>query len=98
MGCSTNTSVIHALIKQLTFGKISLWRRHAIMVEDGALSHTMDYVKYFLKIPNLKGHSNHITGSRVMATFLNGLILSIGGASTMEGLRLTELPRLVYMA
>ena len=35
------------------------------MVEDGALSHKIDYVTIFEVILNLKGHPNRITGSRV---------------------------------
>ena len=42
-GCSTNTSVIHWFI-QWWFVKISLQRRHALMVEVGAFSHKIDYV------------------------------------------------------
>ena len=71
--------------------KISLRHRHALMVEDGALSH----VTIFKDILNLEGHPNCITGSRVTAILLNGLILPIDGASSVEGLRLTGLPRLV---
>ena len=51
------------------------------MVEDGAFSHNRDYVM--------------ITGSRLSAILLNGLILAIGKASWVEGLRSTGLPRLV---
>ena len=47
-------------------------------------------------IQNLEGHLNPITGSRVTAVLLNGWILPIGGASAMEGLRSTGLPRLLY--
>ena len=49
-GCSTNTSVIHSFIHSLIqswFVKISLRRRHAVMVEDGASSHKIDYVGKF---------------------------------------------------
>ena len=56
------------------------------MVEDG------DTI--FLEI--LKGHPNRITGSRVRQFLLNIWILPIGGASVLEGLRSTGLPRLVY--
>ena len=51
---------------------------------------------FFLKILNLKGHSNHFTGSRVTAILLNGWISPIGGASAVDGLRSMGLPRLVY--
>ena len=68
--------------------KISLQRRHALTVQDGAFSHKIDYVTMFKKILNLKGHPNRITGSKVTAILLNGWILPIGGASAVEGLRL----------
>ena len=55
------------------------------MVEDGVFSHKIDYVNIFLRM----------TGSKVEAILLNGWILPIGGASALEGLRLTGLPRLV---
>ena len=66
------------------------------MVEDGAFSHKIDYVHYFLEIPNLEGHPNRITGSRVTAILLIGWILLIGGASAVKALRLAGLPRLFY--
>ena len=53
-GCSTNISVINSLI-QSSFVKISLRRRHALMVEDGAFSHKIDYVTIFKEILNLEG-------------------------------------------
>ena len=62
------------------------------MVEDGAFSHKIYYVRIFSDILNLEGHRNCITGSRVTAILLNGWILSIGGASVVEGLRSTGLP------
>ena len=60
------------------FVKITLRHRHDLMVEDGAFSHEIDYVAIFKGIQNLKGHHNHITGSRVTAILLNGWILPIG--------------------
>ena len=60
--------------------KISLWRPHALMVEDGAFSHKIDYVTMLLEIRNLEGHPNRFTGSRVTEILLNGLILPIVGA------------------
>ena len=62
------------------------------MVQDGAFSHKGDYVTMFSEILNLEGHPNHITGSRVTATLLNGWILPICGASLVEGLRSTFTP------
>ena len=61
------------------------------MVQDGALSHKIDYVTIFKEILNIKGHLNCITDSRVTAILLNGWILPILGASVVEGL-----PPLVY--
>ena len=61
------------------------------MVEDGALSHKIEYVTICLEILNLEGHPNCITGSRVTAIFLNEWILPIGGASAVMGVRSTGL-------
>ena len=74
---------------------ISLRRRHALSVEDGAFSHKIDYITIFLETLNLEGHLNCITGSRLTAILLNGWILPIGGASAVEGLQSTGLPHLV---
>ena len=52
------------------------------MVEGGAFSRKIDYFTILLGILNLGGHSNHITGSRVTAILLNGLILPIGGVAS----------------
>ena len=49
-------------------------------------------IKNFL---NPEGHQNRINGSKVTAILLKGWISPIGGASTVEGLRSTGLPRLV---
>ena len=59
------------------------------MVEDGAFSNKIDYVAIDLEILNFEGHHihNRITGSRVTAILLNGWILSIDGASAVEGLQ-----------
>ena len=56
------------------------------MVEDGASSHKIDYFTIFKETLSLEGHPNRITGSRVTAILLYGLILPIGGASAVEGL------------
>ena len=53
--------------------------------------------QFFLETLNLEGHQNCITGSRVTAILLNGWILPIGGALSVEGLRSTGLPRLVFI-
>ena len=63
--------------------KISLRRRHALTVADGAFSLTIEYVIIFQEILNPEGYPNRITGSKVVAIFLNGWILPIGGASNM---------------
>ena len=60
--------------------KISLRRRHALKVEDGAFSHKIAYVAIFWEILNLQGHQNCIAGSIVTAILMNGWILPIGGA------------------
>ena len=52
-------------------------------------------IKNFL---NLEGHQNPIIGSNVTAILLKGWISPIGGASAVEGLRSTGLPRLVIVA
>jgi hypothetical protein len=51
--------------------KISLRRRHALTVADGAFSHKIDYVT-IKEILNPEGHPICITGSKVTAILLNG--------------------------
>ena len=63
------------------FVEISLRRRPALMVGDGAFSHKIDYITILLEILNPKGHQNCITGSRVTAILLNGWTLPIGEAA-----------------
>ena len=58
--------LINSII-QSWFVKISLGRRQTLVVEDGAFSHKMDYFKKIMGILNLEGHSNCITGSKVLA-------------------------------
>ena len=65
------------------------------MFEDGAFSDKIDCVSILKEILNLDGHPNRNTGTEVTAILLNRWILPIGGASAVEGLRSTELPRLV---
>ena len=62
--------------------KISLRRRHAQMVGDGAFSHKIDRTWKFLKILNLKRHQHCTIGSKVTAILLNGWVLSIGGVAS----------------
>ena len=61
------------------FVKISLWRCHAHIVKDGALSHKVDIHTYFLKILNLEGHLYCMIGSKV-TVFLFESIKHIGTA------------------
>ena len=75
--------------------KISLRRRHALTGAEGAFSHKIDYVTIFEEILNLEGHQNCITGSKVTAILLNWWILLFGGASAVDGLQSSGLPRLV---
>ena len=78
------------------FVKISLRRRHALMVEDGAFSHKIDYIANFWEIINLEGHQYRINGSRVITILLNGWILPIGGASSRRVCACSLRSRLVY--
>ena len=48
------------------------------MVEDGAFSYKIDYVTIVQEIINPEGHPNRITGLKVMAILLNGLITQEG--------------------
>ena len=66
------------------------------MVEDGAFSLEINYVKICKDILNLKGLPKCITGSKVMAILLNGWIFPIREASALEGLQSTGLPCLLY--
>jgi hypothetical protein len=58
------------------------------MIQDGAFSHKRE-------ILDLEGHPNQITDSRVTRILPNGLIMPVGGASAVEGLRSKGLARLV---
>ena len=80
--------------------KISLRRRHAPMVGNGALSHKIDYITIFLEILNLEGHQNRNTGSRVTAILLNASIFPIGqsgGAKRWRVCYQRGLPRLLSL-
>ena len=50
--------------------KISLQRRHAATVENGAFSHKIDMITIVKEILNLKEHQNCITGSTVTEILL----------------------------
>ena len=58
--------------------------------------HKIDYLTFSKETLNFEEHQKCITGSRVTAIFLVGWILDIGGASAVEGLPSTRLPRLVF--
>ena len=60
--------------------KISLRRRHAQTVKNGASSHKTNYMDIFSDILNLE-HQNRCIGSKVTAILLNGWILPTGGAA-----------------
>ena len=68
------------------------------MVEDGALSHKIDYVAIFKEILNLEGHLNRITGSRVTAILLNGWVLPVGGIALGRVCACSLRSRLVSLA
>ena len=51
------------------------------MVEDGASTHKMGYIRKVKEILNLERHQNCTTGSRVRAILLKGGILPIGGVA-----------------
>ena len=78
---------------------ISLRRRHAPLVRNGALGHKIDYITILKEILNLEGHQNCITGSRVTAILLNGGIFPIEESGEANWWRVyfqRGLPRLVF--
>ena len=62
-----------------------------------SFSHKREYFTIFREILNSEGHQRSITGLRVTAILLNGWILPIGGASSVEGLQSTGLPGYYYL-
>ena len=66
------------------------------MVRDSSSSYKIDYVVVIKTFLNPEGHPNRISGSKVTAIILMGRILPICGASAVEGLQSTGLPRLVF--
>ena len=58
--------------------EISLRRRYALAVKEGAFSHKIDYVSIFEEILNLDGHLNRFINSKVSAIFVNKGILPSG--------------------
>ena len=85
-----------SLIQSLSqpFPPTALRRRHA-QTRDSSSNYKIDYDIVIQTFLNPEGHLNRISGSKVTAILLNGWILPIGGASAVEGLRSTWLPRLV---
>ena len=59
----------------------ALRRRHAKAVRDSSLSFKINYVIVMKSFLNPEGHQSRISGSKVMAILLNGLILHIGGVA-----------------
>ena len=78
------------------FPPIALRHRHAQTVTESSSSYKIDSVKVIKTSLNPGGLQNCISGSKVTSILLKGWILPIGGASSLEGLRSTGLPRLVY--
>ena len=56
---------------QAWFVKISLRRRHAQTVKNGASSNKTNYIDIFSEILNPEGHQNCCIGSKVTAILLN---------------------------
>ena len=61
---------------------MSLRRRHAQKVKNGASSHKTNYIEILSEILNLEGHLNRYIGSKVTAILLNGLILPTAGVAS----------------
>ena len=78
------------------FPPIALQRNHTQTVRDSFSSYKIDNVIVIKNFLDSKRHQNPISGSKVTAILLKGWILSIGGASAVEGLQSTRLPRLVF--
>ena len=69
------------------------------MVGNGAFSHKIDYITILIKILNLEGHENRITGARVTAILLNDLIFPLGQSGEAKRWRVCYqrgLSRLVF--
>ena len=83
-GCSTNTPAADWLINWLSnpLVKISLRRRHAQTVKNGASSHKTNCIDIYSEILNLEEHLYRCIGSKVTAILLNGWILPTGGVAS----------------
>ena len=66
------------------------------MVRDSFSSYKIDNVIVIKNFLNTEGHQNPINGSKVTVILLKVRILTIGGASAVEGLQSTGLPHLVF--
>ena len=62
--------------------KISLQRRHAQTVKNGASNYKTDYIDNVSEFLNPEGHQNRRIGSKVTAILLNGWILPSGGVAS----------------
>ena len=65
-----------------SFSKISLQRRYAQTVENGASSHKTNYIEILPEILNLEGHINRCIGSKVTAILLNWWFLPTCGVAS----------------
>ena len=83
-GLLINTFVIHQFINSFInpLVKISVRRRHAQTVKNGAFSDQTNYIDIFSEILNVEGHLNHCIGSKVKAILLNGWILPTSGVAS----------------
>ena len=77
--------------------KISLRRRHAQTVNNGASSHKTKFINIFSEILNIEGHQNRCIGSKFTAILLNGRILPTGGAASGRVCACSLRSRLVSM-
>ena len=101
-GSSTNSLVINWLIHSVSQSPFSSHSFTAPPCPNGSrdssysFSYKINYVTVIKNFLNPKGHHNRISGSKVTVILLKGWILPIGGASAVEGLLSTGLPRLVF--
>ena len=84
-GCFTNSLVIHSFINWVRnhFPLVDLRRRHAKTVRDSSPSYKIDYVIVMKTFLNPEGHQNRISGWKVTAILLEGILL-IGEASAVR--------------
>ena len=79
-GCSINSLVIDSLIHSVSepFSPTASRRRYAQTVKDRSSSYKIDFFIVIKTFLNLEGHPIHMSGSKVTAILLKGLILPIG--------------------